>query len=160
MSESQKKTKRTVEAAPAPTLQERLRALQNVPPVLRMIWEAAPRSVFGGILFRVLVAVIPAGALLVTKYIIDALVARAKTHAAIPHYFWWLVGAEFGLACLAMIFSRVADYCETVVADLFTRYIGKRIMEHASTLDLTSYEDPVVYDEMNGRACRERTAWR
>jgi ATP-binding cassette, subfamily B, bacterial len=150
MSDSEKKTKRrTVEAAPAPTLQERMRALQNVPPVLGMIWKAAPTGVFGGVLFRVLVAVIPAAALFVTEYIIQG-VDRYWNHIApLPHNFWWLVAAEFALACLAMIFSRLADYCETNVADLFTRYIGKRIMEHASTLDLTSYENPVVYDKMD-----------
>lgn len=150
MDSSQEKANQIpVNSAPTPTVRERLKALNNVPPVLRMIWESAPKSVFGGVLFRVLVAVIPAGALLVTKYIIDALVAREKYGTAIPHYFWWLVGAEFALACLAMIFSRMADFCETVVADLFTRYIGKRIMEHASRLDLTSYEDSVVYDKMD-----------
>jgi ATP-binding cassette, subfamily B, bacterial len=138
--------KRTVAAAPAPTLQERLKALNNVPPVLGMIWKSAPKGVFGGVLFRVLVAVTPAAALLVVKYIIDAVTYHSKN---LPHYFWWLVAAEFALACLGMIFSRLADFCETVTADLFTRYIGKRIMEHSSTLDLTSYEDSVVYDKMD-----------
>ncbi|MGC1106742.1 MAG: ABC transporter ATP-binding protein [Candidatus Acidiferrales bacterium] len=148
-SANQKAKQATVESAPAPTLRERLKALHNVPPVLHMIWEAAPRSVFCGVLFRVLIAVIPAAVLVVTKYIIDALVRYTNHTATLPHYFWWLVGAEFALACLAMIFSRVADFCETVVADLFTRYIGKRIMEHASRLDLTSYEDSIVYDKMD-----------
>jgi ATP-binding cassette, subfamily B, bacterial len=148
-SAKQKMKQETVESAAAPTLQERLKALNNVPPVLGMIWGAAPRGVFGGVLFRVLVAVIPAGALLVGKYIIDALTNKYKFGAPVPHYFWWLVVAEFALACLGMIFSRVADFCETVTADLFTRYIGKRIMEHASRLDLTSYEDPIVYDKMD-----------
>lgn len=141
-------TKRISEEAHAPSLRERLRALQNVPPVLGMIWKAAPKAVFGGVLFRVLVAVVPAGVLLVTKYIIDALV-RLRSGAALPHYFWWLVAAEFALACTAMILSRLADYCETITADLFTRHIGKRIMEHASKLDLTSFEDAAVYDKMD-----------
>ncbi|HEV2423097.1 MAG TPA: ABC transporter ATP-binding protein [Candidatus Acidoferrales bacterium] len=152
MAKVDKKEKRpTVEAAPAPTLPERMKALHNVPPVLGMIWTSARKSVFGGVLFRILVAVMPAGALLVTKYIIDALTILYKNHytTPLPHYFWWLVGAEFALACLGMIFSRLADFCETNVADLFTRYIGKRIMEHASTLDLTSYEDAAVYDKMD-----------
>lgn len=139
-------TKRISEEAHAPSLRERLRALQNVPPVLGMIWKAAPKAVFGGVLFRVLVAVVPAGVLLVTKYIIDAVTYH---RTSLPHYFWWLVAAEFGLACTAMILSRLADYCETITADLFTRYIGKRIMEHASTLDLTSFENPAVYDKMD-----------
>ncbi|HEV2304041.1 MAG TPA: ABC transporter ATP-binding protein [Candidatus Acidoferrales bacterium] len=139
------------QALPVPTLRQRMEALRNVPPVLKMIWEAAPRPVFGAVLFRVLVAVVPAGTLLVGKYIIDALTVRYKNqyHTPLPHYFWWLVAAEFALACVAMVLSRLADYCETVTADLFTRYIGKRIMEHASRLDLTSYEDPQIYDKMD-----------
>ena len=137
------------DGAHAPSLRERLRALQNVPPVLGMIWEAAPKAVFGGVLFRVLVAVIPAAALFVTEYIIEGVDRYWNRIAPLPHYFWWLVGAEFTLACMAMILSRLADYCGAVTADLFTRHIGKGIMEHASKLDLTSFEDPAVYDKMD-----------
>jgi len=137
------------EHANAPSFRERMKALRNVGPVLGMIWESAPRVALGGVTSRVLVALVPVGALEVTKYIIDALVRVAKYHQGVPGYFWWLVGAEFALACLATIFSRTGDYCETVLADRFTRYIGTRIMEHGARLDLTSYENPDVYDKMD-----------
>jgi ATP-binding cassette subfamily B protein len=64
-----------------------------------------------------------------------------------PH-FWWLVGLEFGLACLASILNRGVDYCDTLLADKFIRHISVRIMYHASRLDLASYEDPLFHDKL------------
>ena len=127
----------------------RLKALHNVPPVLRMVWECAPRVALLDVISRILLAVVPVGALAVTKYIIQALVEHENRKMALPHYFWWLVVAEFLLACIATSLSRLGDFCDTVLADRFTRYISTRIMEHASRLDLTSYEDPLVYDKMD-----------
>ena len=40
------------------------------------------------------------------------------------------------------------DYFDRVLADKFTRYISIRIMEHASRLDLMSYEDPQFHDKL------------
>src|SRR5579864_9236389 len=85
----------------------RLKALYNIPPVLRMVWDCAPRIVLLDLMSRVLAALVPLGALEVTKYIIDALVAHADRKLALPHYFWRLVVAEFLLACLATILSRL-----------------------------------------------------
>jgi ATP-binding cassette subfamily B protein len=63
-------------------------------------------------------------------------------------HFWWLVGLEFGLACLASILNRGVDYCDTLLADKFIRHISVRIMYHASRLDLASYEDPLFHDKL------------
>src|SRR5262249_9635458 len=67
---------------------------------------------------------------------------------ALPGYFWWLVAAEFLLASLATLLGRVTDFCDTVLADKYTRHVSTRIMEHASRMDLTRYEDPTFYDKM------------
>jgi len=47
---------------------------------------------------------------------------------------------EFALACISTILVRVTDYCDTVLADKYAKYIQRRIMQHASRLDLTTYE--------------------
>jgi ATP-binding cassette subfamily B protein len=128
---------------PRPKWHERLRALNNVRPILRMVWDAAPGVVTGGVLSRLLAALVPVAMLWVTKLIIDAI----QTHP-LPAHFWWLVVLEFALASVATILGRVGDYCDTVLGDRYARYISTRIMEHASRLDLTSYEDPVFYDKL------------
>src|ERR1700691_5821708 len=128
---------------PRPKWHERLRALNNVRPILRMVWDAAPGVVTGGVVSRLLAALVPVAMLWVTKLIIDAI----QTHP-LPAHFWWLVVLEFALASVATILGRVGDYCDTVLGDRYARYISTRIIEHASRLDLTSYEDPVFYDKL------------
>lgn len=127
---------------------ERIHALSNIPPLLRMVWESAPKSVGANITCRVLAGLIPLSMLRVTQAIIDALFALKSHGTGLPTYFWWLIGMEFGLASLLTVLSRLIDFCDSVIADKFTRHIGTRIMEHASTLDLMRFEDPTFCDVM------------
>jgi ATP-binding cassette subfamily B protein len=136
------------EPKPEAKWSERLSALRKIPPVLRMVWTCAPEVVVLGIGARLAVSVIPVSLLWVTRIIIDAIDRHIWYHTALPHYFWWLVGLEFALAGLSAMLGRVLSYFDTVLADKFTRHISTRIMEHASRLDLTRYEDPLFYDKM------------
>lgn len=127
---------------------ERMRALSNFRPLAKLVWEAAPHVVVLELATRAIAALLPLAMLWVTKYIIDDITDYTKRTAALPHYFWWLVVLEFALACFATILGRATDFCDTVLADKYARYISTKIMEHGSKLDLTSYEDPVFYDKM------------
>ncbi len=131
-----------------PKWRERLKALSNFRPLGNLVWEAAPKVVVAELAVRAISALLPLAMLWVTKYIIDAITDYTKHTAALPHYFWWLVVLEFALASLGTVLARGTDYCDTVLADKYARYISTRIMEHGSKLDLTSYEDPVFYDKM------------
>lgn len=131
-----------------PRWRERVKALRNVPPVFQLVWESAPTAVAASLLLRLLTSLVPLGLLKVTQLIIDSIYALSAHHTALPSYFWWLVGAEFLLASLATVLGRITDFCDTVLADNYTRHVSTRIMEHASRLDLTRYEDPSFYDKM------------
>ena len=135
-------------ASPVPRWRERIRALRNTLPIFHMVWEASPKIVVANIAVRLVVALLPLAMLAVTKFIIDSIYRYTANHTPLPSYFWWLVGAEFALACLATILVRVTDYCDTVLADKYSKYVSVRIMEHASRLDLTSYEDPTFQDKL------------
>ncbi len=126
----------------------RLKALKNIPPVLRIVWESGPAVVASGIALRVVSALTPLGMLAVTRLIIDGVVTHLAHHTPLRVHFWWLVGLEFGLALVGTLLARAGDYCDTLLADKFTRHITVRIMEHASSLDLARYEDPVFYDKL------------
>ncbi len=127
---------------------QRLRALGNVPPVLRIVWESGPQVVVWGLGLRVLSALIPLAVLSVTRRIIDAIVVHVAKQGPLVPGFWWLVALEFGLAGLATILGRAIDYCDTLLADKYIFHISVRTMEHASRLDIASYEDPVFYDKL------------
>ncbi len=130
------------------TWRERLAALKNVPPVLRLVWDSAPTIVALGIAYRLVNALIPLGILAVSKAIIDIVVGVIKHPGPAPVEVWWLLGVEFGLGALGNILGRATDYCDARLADEFTREVSLRVMNHAARLDLASLEDPAFNDQL------------
>jgi ATP-binding cassette, subfamily B, bacterial len=128
--------------------QERLAALRNVPPVLKIVWESGPAVVSFGLFFRLIAAVLPVALLWITKLIIDRIVHSVSAHQPVNARFWWLVGAEFGVAVFLSILSRGIDFLDSLLADKYTRHVSIAVMKHASELDLIAYEDPVFYDRL------------
>jgi len=84
----------------------------------------------------------------VSKMIIDRVVHAVTGQSSIPGEIWWLLALEFGLACTGNVLARAIDYCDSLLAEQFTKHISVRIIEHASTLDLVSFEDPTFYDKL------------
>ncbi len=125
-----------------------MRALKNVPSFFNMVWAAAPVVVTSSLVCRLLAAMVPLGVLAVTRLIIDSINHLTLHHVPLPRGFWWLVALEFAFASLAIITARLIDLCDSMLADKFTRYINIRIMEHAASLDLLSYEDPHFHDKL------------
>ena len=128
--------------------QERLAALRNIPPVLKIVWQSGPLVVTLGVVFRLFVSLLPIALLAVTKLIIDGIVHAVSTRQAVPTRFWWLVVAEFALALLSTILTRVIDYLDSLFADKYTRHVSIEVMRHSADLDLVAYEDPVFYDRL------------
>src|SRR5258708_14637968 len=113
-----------------------------------MVWEAAPNVIVASVTLRVMPPLLPFGVFKVTQLICAGVSNLPAHHTALPHYFWWLVALEFALASLAAILVRLINFCDVVLADKYSRHISTKIMEHASRLDLTSFEDPLFYDRM------------
>jgi ATP-binding cassette subfamily B protein len=128
---------------------ERLSALRNVPPVLKIVWESGPLVVSLGVVFRVVASLLPIALLWITKLIIDGIVHSVSSHQPVPPRFWWLVAAEFSLAVFSGILTRAVDYLDSLLADKYTRHVSIQVMKHASELDLIAYEDPVFYDRLD-----------
>src|SRR4030095_5118236 len=129
-------------------LLERLSALRNVPPVLRIVWKAGPVVVSLGLVFRLIASLVPVAALWITKLIIDGIVGAITRHESVPTSLWWLVAAEFGVALFGSVLTTAIDYLDSLFADKYTRYVSIEVMRHASQLDLIAYEDPVFYDRL------------
>jgi len=127
---------------------DRLSALRNVPAVLRFVWESGRAVVVLGLVARVIAAILPPALFWVSKLIIDAIFRIITTHQPISPRLWWLVAAEFGLAIATGLVGRFIDYLDTLLAGKYMNYISVRVMEHAASLDLIAYEDPVFYDRL------------
>ena len=126
---------------------DRLSALRNVPTVLHYVWESGRAVVIAGLLSRVVAAMLPPALFWVTKLIIDT-IYNITIHQPIKHNLWLLVAAEFGLALGAGLVARVIDYTDALLAGKYMNYISVRVMEHAASLELIAYEDPVFYDRL------------
>jgi ATP-binding cassette, subfamily B, bacterial len=127
---------------------ERISALGNVPAVLKIVWDSGPGVVIFGLLSRAFASVLPVVLLWITKLIVDRIVHAVSAHQPVQPGFWWLVAAEFALAVLNSILLRSIDYSDSLLADKYTRHVSIRVMNHAASLDLIAYEDPVFYDRL------------
>src|SRR5674476_32419 len=130
---------------PAPELswRDRMASLRNVRPLLRMVWETSPPLVVASGLFRLFRALLPLAMLWVSKLIIDGVVAWITRHSGNLAGIWKLVALELGLAVFSDVLGRANILCDSLLGDRFTNRVSVRLMEHASRLDLASFEDPV-----------------
>ena len=121
-----------------------------------MVWETSASITTATVLLRLFSAFIPAGQLWVGKLIIDQVVNSIRGLPVNSHRIWVLLAYEIGLAVLSDLFSRAINLCDSLLGDKFTNHVTLRLMEHASKLDLVSFEDPVFYDKLE-RARRQTT---
>ena len=127
--------------------QERMSALRNLPPVLKIVWDSGPLVVVLGLVFRLLMALQPVGILYVGKLIFDTVAHTAK-HSGFPQRLWWLVAIEFVIAVSGNVLTRTIDYLDSLLADKYTRFVSIQVMKHAAELDVIAYEDPIFYDRL------------
>ncbi len=126
---------------------DRLRALRNMPPVLKILWESGPAVVTWGLLLRVVVATLPFAIAKVAQYIITDIAAVLRG-GPLAGRFWLLVATEVALNVFLGLVSRAIDYCDSLLANRYTQHVSVRVMGQAARLDLTTYEDPVFYDRL------------
>ena len=127
---------------------ERFSALRNVPAVLRFVWESGRIVVILGLVSRVVASLLPPALFWVSKLIIDTIFHIITAHQPIGARLWWLVAVEFSLAVAGGVLGRVIDYLDALLAGRYTNHVSVRVMEHAASLDLLAYEDPVFYDRL------------
>lgn len=127
---------------------DRLEALKNVPPVLKIVWDSGPWVVVAGLVLRVIVSLVPVSAGYVGGVVIQRATDIFNKRVPLDSTLWWLVGLEFGIAVVGNVLSRIVDYYDSVLADRYTRHVSIQVMDHASKLDLQAYENPVFYDRL------------
>jgi ATP-binding cassette, subfamily B, bacterial len=126
---------------------ERFAALKRLPPLFKMVWETNPWLCLCTLVLRLAAALIPIATLLVSKAIINDVVDAIR-HQPLHSNVWVMIGASFVLAVTADALSRMISLVDSLLGDRFTHRLDVMIMQHASALDLASFEDPVFYDKM------------
>ena len=130
-------------------------ALLCVPKLVRRVWQTNRVFSIAILALRILGAFNPIASLWIGKLIIDVVVAgRAGT----PDYnqLGKLVAIEVCIVVAGQVIIRASSVYETLLAELFSNRTSVLVMEHAATLDLRNFEDPVFYDRLE-RARRQTT---
>ena len=118
-----------------------------------MVWETHRGYTSAMIALRLVRAFVPLATLWVGKLIIDVVVASISSA---PDYdtLWRLVALEIAIVVAGEVLARASSLTESLLGDLFSNILSVRLMEHAATLDLAMFEDPVFYDHLE-RARRQ-----
>jgi ATP-binding cassette subfamily B protein len=146
-------------------LRERVGALRNVPPFLRLVWQTSRTLTLGTLLLRLVRALVPVVTLWIGKLIIDEVIVLAQApgapQALLDWYrsglldrLLWLLLAEFGLAVLSDLLGRLVSLLDSLLSEKFSIATSVRLMEHAATLDLEDFEDSELQDRLE-RARRQ-----
>lgn len=135
-------------------------ALRNIPPLLAMVWETSPAITIASLLLRLVSSLVPPALLWVAKLIVDQVVSQVAgrpLHPEDPNRIWRLLALELAIAVGSDLLARVNTLCDSLLGDRFTNHVSLKLMEHATRLDLYSFEDPTFYDKME-RARRQTTS--
>jgi ATP-binding cassette subfamily B protein len=144
---------------------ERVGALRNVAPFLKLVWTTSPTLTTGILLLRLLRALLPVATLYVGKLIIDEVVRLAASDQVPAEFSSWVssglfdrLGAllllELAFAILADILGRIVALLDSLLSERFTNATSTRLMEHAAMLDLEDFEDSELQDRLE-RARRQ-----
>jgi len=144
---------------PPQTFRERLGALRNLPPFLKLVWQTSPGIAAAQILLRLVRALIPVAALYVGAKIIDEVVRL--THAPSPGATFdeWLASGmlgpialllaiEFGLGVVSDLLGRGISLLDSLLSEKISTETSVRLMEHAARLDLEDFEDSEFQDRL------------
>jgi hypothetical protein len=144
---------------------ERLGALRNLPPFLKLVWKTSPALASGQALLRLVRALLPVATLFVGKLIIDEVVLLVQAPRTAEDLRQWLssglldrigllLALEFGLAVLSDVLGRAVSLLDSLLSERFSDETSLRLMEHAATLDLEDFEDSELQDRLE-RARRQ-----
>jgi ATP-binding cassette subfamily B protein len=127
----------------------RLGALRDVPKLWHLLWESNPKAVFGTTFLRVLGGLTPVAMLYAAKRVVDLIAQASKGQAPEAGDLWFWIGLEFGLAACSQLIAKGVDYLDSLISDQFSHNLALKIMRHAASLDLSSFEDPTFQDRLN-----------
>jgi ATP-binding cassette subfamily B protein len=122
-----------------------------------MVRATSPLLSVATLVLRFMAALFPLASLWVAKLIIDLVVRAIRSQPIDRSLVWKLLIIELLLAIGADVLGRLISLVDSLLGDRFTNHVSLRLMRHATSLDLVSFEDPVFYDQME-RARRQTAA--
>jgi ATP-binding cassette subfamily B protein len=144
---------------PPQSWRERLGALRNLPPFLKLVWQTSPGIALAQGVLRIVRALLPVASLYVGALIIDEVVRLTQAPSpgdtleqwfasGMLHRIGWLLALEFGLAVLSDLLGRGISLLDSLLSEKLSTATSVRLMEHAASLDLEDFEDSEFQDRL------------
>jgi ATP-binding cassette, subfamily B, bacterial len=144
---------------PPQTWRERLGALRNLPPFLKLVWQTSPGISVAQASLRLVRAFIPVAALYVGARIIDEVVRLTQAPSPGTTFHEWfasgmlehialLLALEFGLGVVSDLLGRGISLLDSLLSEKISTATSVRLMEHAARLDLEDFEDSEFQDRL------------
>lgn len=73
---------------PRADFHKRIKALKNLPPLFKMVWDSSPKIVASSLTLRLVASLLPLGMLTITRLIIDGIYQLTSHHTPLPRIFW------------------------------------------------------------------------
>jgi len=148
---------------PPPTHRAGVSRLLGIPSYTRraaqLVWATNRRLGLLLVLLSVLVALLPVAAAYVGKLIVDSVIAAAASQS--PPDRWlalgW-VGLELVLVAALTAAQRGLGVCDSLLRVELGQRVSELVLEKATTLSLTDFETPEVYDRLT--RARQEAAYR
>ncbi|TAH25866.1 MAG: ABC transporter ATP-binding protein [Cytophagales bacterium] len=137
------------------SIQERLKALRNLPKFFKLVWNISPRLTILNLFLRLVRAFQPLAILYVAKLIMDMVVMMVSQKTIVNgDDLVKLILIECGLAILNDVLGRSIALTDGLLGDKSANETSIKLMEHAARLDMYHFEDSKFYDKLE-RARRQ-----
>ncbi len=124
-------------------------SFQVMPKALGLVWQAMPRYATINTAVTLLQGILPAITLYFSKLIVDGVIQAARVHTrAQTQHVIILVALWFGAQLLASLLQTVSTLVTSLESDLLSNFINVTIIEKATTLDLSYFENAQFYDKL------------
>lgn len=121
---------------------------QYLPKLLRLLWRLAPRDLAVIGIFSMVSGLVPVGAVLVLRGLVDSTVDLIDGEGELVISLLW-VASLLGVFLLENALGEVEDWVSTEIRDRILSRIEEHLLHRASTLSLAAFERPDLYDQLH-----------
>ena len=119
-----------------------------LPKLVGLLWRLAPWDLVSIGVFSFVSGLVPVGAILVLRGLVDSTVDLIAGHGDLTNALLW-TAALLGVILLENALSEVRDWLSNEVSDRLMSRVEERLLHRASTLSLAAFERPDLYDQLH-----------
>lgn len=125
---------------------------------MQLVWDCHPILTVVITLATLLQSLLPAAISYVSKLIVDSVVRATQEPEEVWSIIIPVIALAAGIGAAEALIEQVRNLAQELLGNLLSNHINEMIVSHATTLDLSFYENPQFYDML--RRAREEAGFR